>query len=330
MRQDQDVLLRIEWLRVSYAIERRGVRTGEQIVQAVRGLSLEMRRGQVLGILGESGCGKSSVAQALLRMLPGNARCEGAIFLDGVELLGLSESRLNEVRGKEISLIHQTPALSLNPVVRVGEQVNQVLRAHIPVSAREAKEQAVEMLNEVQLPDPARIYDRYPHQLSGGQQQRVAIAQALACRPKLVVADEPTAALDPTLQLDILQLLRQLNRKFGTAILLITHDPAVLAAIADRVAVMYAGRVVEEGSTREMFGGPMHPYTRALFRLMRGDRIQGGHEFEVIPGAPPDPANLPPGCEFEPRCRERMEVCRASVPATSTRDERVVTCFEYE
>lgn len=328
--QDQPVLLRIGGLRVSYAIERRGAPRGGQIVEAVRGLNLNLGRGQVLGILGESGCGKSSLAQSLVRMLPENARCEGAIVFDGVELLGLGESRLNEIRGKEIALIHQTPGLSLNPVLRVGEQISQVIRTHLPVSSGEAKERALAMLNEVQLPDAARIYDRYPHQLSGGQQQRVAIAQALACRPKLVVADEPTAALDATLQLEILQLLQDLNGKFGSAILLITHDPAVLAAVADRVAVMYAGRVVEEGSTRQIFSSPLHPYTRALLRLMQGEKVHGRRAFEVISGTPPDPSNLPPGCEFEPRCRERMEICRGCAPAATTREGRLVTCFEYE
>ena len=316
--------MQVKNLWVRYAVGRGGV------IEAVRGLNLSVRPGQVLGILGESGCGKSTLAQSLMRLLPRHATCQGTVLFDGLDLLEVDEPQLDDIRGKEIALIHQTPGLSLNPVVRVGEQISQVIRAHVRVSAREAREQTLSILNGAHLPDAQRIYRSYPHQLSGGQQQRVAIAQAVACRPKLVIADEPTAALDATLQVEILQLLRELNQKFGSAIVLITHNPAVLAAVAERVAVMYAGRVIEEGDVGDIFSHPLHPYTRALLGLMAGETIQNRRGFDVIPGAPPNPSDLPPGCEFEPRCRERMDVCRSCAPEMTKREGRLVSCFEYE
>lgn len=321
----EHVLSRVEKLSVRYRLG------SDKSVPALRGISLRLVAGQILGVLGESGCGKSTLAAAIMRTLPPNAQCEGTISFNGIDLLAVNEQQLDEIRGKEIALIHQSPALSLNPVVRVGEQISQVIRTHLPVSAREAREQAVAMLNEVHLPDAARIYRSYPHQLSGGQQQRVAIAQALACRPALVIADEPTSSLDATLQLEILQLLRELNQKFGTAFLLIAHDPALLAAVADRVAVMYAGRVIEEGPLPQLFTDPLHPYTRALLKLMPvGARENRAARLEVIPGVPPNPTELPRGCEFEPRCRERMQICSHSAPPVTARQGRAVCCFEYE
>ncbi len=319
-------LLRVENLRVSYQI-------GDRQVEALRGVDLLLRPGQTVGILGESGCGKSTLAGALLRTLPANAKCEGSVVFEGIDVLGLDERGLDEIRGKEIALIPQTPSLALNPVVCVGEQVSQVIRAHLPVTKREAREQALAMLNTVHLPEAERTYRSYPHQLSGGQQQRVAIAQALACRPSLVIADEPTAALDATLQIEILQLLRELNQNFGTAFLLITHDPALLAAVADRIAVMYAGRVIEDGEADKVLREPLHPYTSALLKLMHsgaGERQGDKRRLKVIPGGPPNPAELLSGCSFEPRCLERMEICRKATPRATAWQGRNVSCFEYE
>ena len=318
-------LLQIRELRVTYFVAD-GTR-----VAAVRGVNLDVARGQVVGILGESGCGKSTLAAALMRTLPANATVEGSLSFSGTNLLALNELELNRVRGKDLAMISQTPSLSLNPVVRVGEQINQVIRTHLELPKTREKEMATAALNEVHLPDPERIYRAYPHQLSGGQQQRVAIARALACRPKLVIADEPTAALDATLQIEILQLIRELNKKSGIAFVLITHSPALLAAVADRVAVMYAGRAVEEGEARQVFSDPLHPYTRALLKLMPGKNNRTEkRQFDAIPGAPPDLTNLPAGCEFEPRCSARRDICRALTPRVTEKFGRSVSCFEYD
>lgn len=325
MRPLERPLLQIRELRVTYYV------AGGTRVTAVRGVNLDVTHGQVVGILGESGCGKSTLAAALMRTLPVNAKAEGSLFFGGTDLLALNERELNNVRGKEIAIISQTPSLSLNPVVRVGEQISQVIRAHLGLPKTHQKEMAMAALSEVHLPDPERIYRAYPHQLSGGQQQRVAIARALACRPKLVIADEPTAALDATLQIEILQLIRELNKKSGIAFVLIIHSPALLAAVADRVAVMYAGRVVEEGEARQIFSDPLHPYTRALLKLMPGkNNGAAGRKFDAIPGAPPDLTNLPAGCEFEPRCSLRREICRSLAPRVTEKVGRSVSCFEYD
>jgi len=322
---EKEPLLQVRELRVTYSV------AGGTRVAAVRGVNLDVAQAQVVGILGESGCGKSSLAAALMRTLPVNAQSEGSISLAGRNLFQLNESELNEVRGKDLAIISQTPSLSLNPVVRVGEQMSQVIRTHLGLPKMREREMVTAALNEVHLPDPERIYRAYPHQLSGGQQQRVAIARALACRPKLVIADEPTAALDATLQIEILQLIRELNQKHEIAFVLITHSPALLAAIADRVAVMYAGRVVEEGEARQIFSDPLHPYTRALLKLMPGrNNRKAARKFDAIPGAPPDLTNLPAGCEFEPRCSARRDICRSLTPLITEKAGRTVSCFEYD
>ena len=325
MRPLERPLLQIRELRVTYCV------AGGTRVAAVRGLNFDVAHGQVVGILGESGCGKSTLAAALMRTLPANARVKGSLSLNGTNLLALNEDELNHVRGKDLAIISQTPSLSLNPVVRVGKQISQVIRTHHELPKTRERELAMAALSEVHLPEPERIYRAYPHQLSGGQQQRVAIARALACRPKLVIADEPTAALDATLQIEILQLFRELNQKLGIAFVLITHSPALLVAIADRIAVMYAGRVVEEGEARHIFSDPLHPYTRALLKLMPAKNNRtAGRKFDAIPGVPPDLTNLPAGCEFEPRCSARREICRSLAPRVTEKVGRSVSCFEYD
>ncbi len=323
--QGNGPLLQVRDLHVTYSV------AGDTRVAAVRGVNLEVAHGQIVGVLGESGCGKSTLASALMRTLPPNAKAEGSASFTAVNLLALNEDELNNVRGRDLAVIHQTPSLSLNPVVRVGEQISQVIRTHLDVSKARERELALAALTEVHLPDSERIYRAYPHQLSGGQQQRVAIARAVVCRPKLVIADEPTAALDATLKIEILQLIRELNQKFGTAFLLITHSPALIAAVADRIAVMYAGRVVEEADARQICSDPLHPYTRALLKLMpKKPNHAARRAFDAIPGAPPDLTNVPRGCEFEPRCSVRREICRSLPPRVTEKLDRSVSCFEYD
>jgi oligopeptide/dipeptide ABC transporter ATP-binding protein len=303
-------------------------------VRAVDGVSLAIAPREVVGILGESGCGKSTLASALLRLLPPHARCEGgSVLIHGRDLLQLSEKELRTIRGREISLIPQDPALSLNPVMTAGSQVGEVLRAHFPLNPQQRRARVVELLREVGFDHPEEIYSAYPHQLSGGQRQRIAIAQAVSCRPALLIADEPTSKLDATLQAEIVALLSQIRRRHGTAILVISHDPSLFAGFADRIAVMYAGRIVEVGRSAEIFGRPLHPYTQALVRIAASSVVKGANvrlRLPAIAGESPDPACLPAGCRFEPRCSERMDVCSRRYPREFTPEpSRPVNCSKY-
>jgi len=303
---------------------------------AVRGASFELRAGEVAGLLGESGSGKTTLALTLLQLLPRSAQVvAGSVRFRGRELLTLPEDGWQSVRGAEIGMIFQEPALALNPVLRVGEQVADVLAAHRSWPRRGCRQEAEAMLREVGFEEPQRIYGAYPHQLSGGERQRIVIAQALACRPALVVADEPTSSLDTTTQAEILALLRRLVRDFGTALLLISHDPAILGEMAQRILVMYGGRVVEDGGADEVYRSPLHPYTQGLLRSRPSAVAPAGATREkklpCIPGSPPDPAELPPGCAFEPRCSDRMEICTTREPGAVQPDgaARCVRCFKY-
>jgi oligopeptide/dipeptide ABC transporter ATP-binding protein len=303
-------------------------------IRALDGVSIEVRSGEIVGILGESGCGKSTLASALLRLLAPNAKCQGGtIQFCGRDLLNLSERELRAIRGREISLIPQDPALSLNPVMTAGSQVDEVLRAHLPLNAQQRRKRVMELFREVGFDHPEEIYSAYPHQLSGGQRQRIAIAQAVACRPALLIADEPTSKLDATLQAEIVALLSQIRREHGTAILVISHDPALFAGFADRIAVMYAGRIVEVGSSAEIFGRPLHPYTQALMRIATSAVVTGSSarvRLPAIEGESPDPACIPVGCRFEPRCSERMDVCSRRYPREFMPEpSRPVNCFKY-
>ncbi len=303
-------------------------------IRALDGVSIEVRSGEIVGILGESGCGKSTLANALLRLLAPNAKCEGGtILVRGRDLLNLSERELRAIRGWEISLIPQDPALSLNPVMTGGSQVGEVLRAHLPLTPQQRRERVMELFREVGFDHPEEIYSAYPHQLSGGQRQRIAIAQAVACRPALLIADEPTSKLDATLQAEIVALLSQIRRQHGTAILVISHDPTLFAGFADRIAVMYAGRIVEVGSSAEIFGRPLHPYTQALVRIAASSAITGSRarvRLQAIEGESPDPTCIPVGCRFEPRCSERMDVCSRRYPREFMPEpSRPVNCFKY-
>ncbi len=324
---DVDALLRVSELSVSYAS------LNDSPFKALQQLDLAIAAGEVVGILGESGCGKSTLARSILQLLPANARLDGSIWFQDQDLLALPEKQLREIRGARIALIHQEPGLALSPVMRVGDQIAEVILAH-PKITREARKLEIEsILREVGLADVERIYAAYPHQLSGGQLQRVAIAQALACQPDLIIADEPTRSLDVTIQAEVLDVLRKINHAFGTAMLFITHNPALLAGFADRIAVMYAGRVVEIGGSSRVFGRPLHPYTRGLLDLVprpaRGEYFTAGR-LPAFPGSPPDMTCLNPGCAFEPRCPRRTEICRTGNPEELTPEAgHRVSCFNH-
>ncbi len=303
-------------------------------IRALDGASLEIRPQEVVGILGESGCGKSTLASALLRLLAPQATCEaGNILVHGRDILKLSETELRAIRGRKVSLIPQDPALALNPMMTAGSQIGEVLRAHLPLNAKQRRTRIMELLQEVGFDQPSEIYSSYPHQLSGGQRQRIAIAQAVACRPALLIADEPTSKLDAGLQSGIVALLSQIRCQHGTAILIISHDPTVFAGFADRIAVMYAGRFVEVGTGAEIFGRPLHPYTQGLMRIAKISVLTGSCarvRLPVIEGESPDPACIPVGCRFEPRCSERMEVCSRRYPKEFMPEpSRPVNCFKY-
>ena len=302
---------------------------------AVDELNLDVTEGEVVGVLGESGCGKTTLLLAILGLLPGAARVvKGSIRFRGRELLTLAESELRRLRGAEISIIFQEPVLALNPVRRVGPQVAEVVRAHRRGTDRRGREEALSMLAEVGFSDPALVHDSYPHELSGGQRQRVVLAQALACRPALVLADEPTASLDSTTQAELRALLGSLQNRFGLALLLVSHDLGALAALAQRVLVMYAGRLVEAGVPAEVFGDPLHPYSRGLLGAVPRALVPGASAHPrapvPIPGSSPDLAGLPPGCAFEPRCPDRLPACTERPPQeTQPADGRLVRCFKY-
>jgi oligopeptide/dipeptide ABC transporter ATP-binding protein len=324
----KEYFARVRDLSVTYNLE-----DGNQ-VRALDGANIEIRAGEIVGILGESGCGKSTLASALLRLLPPHARCgSGMILFRGKNLLNVSEKGLRAIRGVEISLVSQDPALSLNPVMTAGSQVGEVLRAHLPINAHQRRQRVMELLQQVGFDHAEEIYSAYPHQLSGGQRQRIAIAQAIACRPALLIADEPTSKLDATLQAEIVALLSKIRKQYGTAILVISHDPALFAGFADRIAVMYAGRVIEVGSTAEIFSRPLHPYTQALVRIAASSVVTGRGErlrFPAIEGESPDPTCIPAGCRFEPRCSERMDICSHIYPHEFMPEpSRPVNCFKY-
>ncbi len=307
---------------------------GDNAVRALDGVSIDIRDREVVGILGESGCGKSTLARALLRLLPPNAIwTRGTILIDGRDLLHRSERELRLIRGRVISLIPQDPAVALNPVLAVGSQVGEAMRAHLLLNAEQRRQRAMELLQEVGFEHPDQIYSAYPHQLSGGQRQRITIAQAVACQPLLLIADEPTSKLDVTLQTEIIALLSQIRRQHGTAILAISHEPALFAGFADRIAVMYAGRIVEVGSSAEIFGHPLHPYTQALVRIATSAAVTGSTARSRLPsieGESFDPTRVSVGCRFAPRCPERMDVCSYRYPGEFLPEpSRPVNCFKY-
>ena len=309
--------------------------TEDGVVKAVDGVDFSVGRGEVLGLVGESGCGKSVTSLSIMRLIsiPGKV-VDGEIFFEGRNLLDLTEAEMVHMRGNRISMIFQQPQSSLNPVFKVADQVAEVLQIHQNMRKEEAWDKAVELLRLVGIPDPESKANAYPHEMSGGQAQRVMIAMALALSPQLLIADEPTTALDVTIQAQILDLMRDLRTRLDTAVILITHDLGVISEMADRVAVMYAGRIVEQTDVRTLFANPMHPYTQGL---MASIPVLGQVKdvLDVIPGSVPNLVNLPPGCQFAPRCRPRMEhnlaICTEVEPdLISVERAHVARCWLYQ
>ena len=296
---------------------------------AVDGVSLTLEAGQVLGIVGESGSGKSLTAMSILGLIPDppGRIAGGRILLRGQDLANASESTMNGIRGKQISMIFQEPMTALNPVFRIGEQIGETLRRHEKLNKKQANARALELLEQVGISNPSQRLRQYPHELSGGMRQRVMIAIALACRPQLLIADEPTTALDVTIQAQILLLLKNLQRDLGVAVMLITHDLGVVAQIVDRVAVMYAGRIVEEGPVEAVFEKPAHPYTRLLLESIPS-LDHSSERLRTIPGMVPSLSNLPTGCRFNPRCPDAREACRQQAPVlTDVQEDHRAACI---
>lgn len=303
-------LVRVEDLRIAF-------RSSDTVVHAVNGVDFTLDRGEVLCILGESGSGKSVTMRALMRLLPaGRTEISGRISLDGQDILALDYRQMADLRGPKVAMIFQEPMTAFDPVFTIGDQITETIRRHEQVSMSEARKRALDLLELVQIPSAARRLKNYPFEMSGGMRQRAMIALALSCRPSLLLADEPTTALDATVQIQILLLLRQLQKELGMAVIFVTHDIGVAMEIADRIAVMYAGRFVETGPVREVFRKPAHPYMRGLMAstvkgAMRGSRLR------AIDGSPPDLSRLPPGCAFAPRCTEVEDVCTVRRPASA-------------
>jgi oligopeptide/dipeptide ABC transporter ATP-binding protein len=303
-----EALLQVKNLRTSFFTE-------SGAVHAVDNVSFTVRRGEAVALVGESGCGKSVTAMSIMRLVaqPGKITA-GSVSFKGRDLASLSEREMRKVRGNDIAMVFQEPMTSLNPVFKIGTQVAEAIRIHQDVSKREAWRMAGEMLALVSIPDPIKRLDDYPHQLSGGMRQRVMIAMALSCDPELLIADEPTTALDVTIQAQIMELLANLQQKLGLAILLITHDLGIVAEFCERVIVMYTGRVVEEASVRDLFANTAHPYTRGLLKSLPSVS-KSGTRLPTIAGMVPSISHLPPGCKFNPRCPDVMEICLGNEPA---------------
>lgn len=301
------------------------------IVKAVDDVSFYVNEGETLGIVGESGCGKSITCMSLVRLVetpPGKYE-GGEIFFNGEDMLKVSDVRIRQIRGNDISFIFQEPMTSLNPVFKIGRQISEALILHRGMSKDEAHKESIRMLELVKIPNPERVADDYPFALSGGMRQRAMIAMALACEPMLLIADEPTTALDVTIQAQVLDLMNELKKKINASIIFITHDLGVIAEMSDRVMVMYAGKVVEVASTVEIFKNPRHPYTMGLISS-KPDMATESTRLHVIPGNVPDLSNLPTGCPFHPRCDKAMDICKKEFPAEQTLyDGHIVSCWLY-
>jgi oligopeptide/dipeptide ABC transporter ATP-binding protein len=296
---------------------------------AVDDVSFAVRRGETLGLVGESGSGKSVTALSIVRLIaPPGRVASGRVTLEDVDLFSLDERAMQRVRGRRIGFVFQEPMVALDPVYTIGQQIAETLRVHDPARGTAARKRAIELLDAVRVPDPARRADEYPHQLSGGLRQRAMIALALCAEPSLLIADEPTTALDVTVQAEILDLLREMRRAFNLSLLLITHDLGVVSEMADRVAVMYAGRLAEIGPVRQVIDAPRHPYTRALLASVPG--VHAGARLQTIPGQVPSIADRPVGCAFAPRCPDRFAACDALPPAVIVDDGHEVSCFLHQ
>jgi peptide/nickel transport system ATP-binding protein len=311
----------------SNLVELRGLKVAFDGVQVLHGIDLDVGRGEALGLVGESGCGKSVTWLAALGLLPGKASVTGSVRLEGQELAGGPREVYEQVRGGRIAMIFQDPSSSLNPVLRIGAQIVEALSLHRGLRGDPARREALRLLDMVGIPDARRRFDLYPHEFSGGQCQRLMIAMALAGEPDLLIADEPTTALDATIQAQILDLLIQLRAETGMATVFISHDLGAVSQVCERVCVMYAGRIVEEGSVAQLFSEPRHPYTRGLFDAI--PRIDGPRQRLIpIPGTVPNPKHLPEGCSFQPRCFRAVEACRVErPPLVTSADGRQLACF---
>ena len=319
----QDALLSVEGLKTYFF-------TNEGAVKAVDGVDFSIKRGRTLGIVGESGCGKSVTSLSIMRLLPRTGKVVGGrILLDGRDLAKLSEDEMRELRGDDISMIFQEPMTSLNPVFTTGDQVVEAVKQHRHMNDKDARDRAIELFRLVGIPAPERRINDFPHQLSGGMRQRVMIAMALSCDPKVLIADEPTTALDVTIQAQILELLRRLQEEQGMAIMLITHDLGIIAEMAQDVVVMYAGKIVERGAVEQIFDEPLHPYTQGLLTSIPGQGTRG-KRLNIIRGTVPHPFNLPPGCTFAPRCPHAFERCPTAFPSQMDKgQDHGVACYLY-
>jgi len=315
----KDVLLSVRDLKVQYLAE------GE-IVRAVNGVSFDVLRGQTFGLVGETGAGKTTIAKSILRVLPDPPAkvTGGTVTLDGQELFALTEKQMRKIRGKKISMVFQDPMTALNPVIVIGEQIREVIKLHENVDKMESMRKAVDILEMVGI--PAERYGEYPHQFSGGMKQRVVIAMALACNPELLIADEPTTALDVTIQAQVLDMINKLKTEQNTSMILITHDLGVVAEVCDMVGVVYAGQIIEVGTKEEIFDYPSHPYTRGLFGSI--PKLNGDEKrLHSVPGMPPNPTDLPKGCHFNPRCPYATDECRAGeIQLTEIRKDHFCRC----
>ena len=318
-----DKFLSIENLRIEYVTE-------DEVVKAVNGINLSMNKGETLGLVGETGAGKTTTALAIMRLLPSKVGriAEGSITLGGIDILAQSEPQMRKLRGEQMAMIYQDPMTSLNPVIPVGEQIMEVLELHKKQSKAEMQARVDELLKMVGI--PAERGNEYPHQFSGGMKQRVVIAIALACNPQILIADEPTTALDVTIQAQVLEMMRGLKKQFSTAMILITHDLGVVADICDMVAIMYAGRIIEYGTLADIFDDFKHPYTEGLFGSL--PNLQKRHEkLKPIKGLMPDPCSLPEGCYFHPRCKYATDACRKIRPErTYLSENHYVECLAYQ
>ncbi len=323
-KPDSDLLLDVKDLRTYFHVM-------DGTVKAVDGVNFSIPRGNTLGVVGESGCGKSVTALTIMGLLdiPPAEVASGSMHFDGRDLLTMEEDEWRKLRGSEMAMIFQEPMTSLNPVFRVGDQVSESVIHHMDVSKSEANERAIAALRRVGIAFPERRARQYPHELSGGMRQRVMIAMALACEPQLIIADEPTTALDVTIQAQILELIRETQEETGAALMLITHDLGVVAEMVDEVIVMYAGRVVEHGTAAEVLLDPKHPYSEGLLASIPS-RASRGQRLNIIKGAVPNPFNMPAGCNFAPRCPYRFEACDEHDPRLKPLDGRQVACWKYQ
>jgi oligopeptide transport system ATP-binding protein len=319
-------LLQIKDLRTQFFTE-------EGVVKAVDGVSYDVQEGETLGLVGESGCGKSVSALSILRLIPNppGKIVGGEIIFEGQDLLKADEDEIRHIRGNKIAMVFQEPMTSLNPVLTIGRQLTEAIELHLKYDKEQARKRAIELLEMVGIPEAATRLNDYPHQFSGGMRQRVMIAMALSCNPKLLLADEPTTALDVTIQAQILEIMARLSKEFGTAVIIITHNLGVVARYADRVNVMYAGKIIETASAKELYANPKHPYTVGLLKSVPRLDETRKEKLEPIEGAPPDLVNLPKGCSFYPRCRWRVDKCLEEVPPLMlVAENHFAACWQWE